>query len=117
MAVVLARNLKLAAIETAKSVATDFKSKIIDFKEMNTAAIQAIVSGNDATDGVFSLEVSLLCDEATFVPFPGSERTLADCTNFGWQFTDMAWRYVRVCYTANSVTAGTVDIWARGKRT
>lgn len=115
--IILARNLALAVVENATSVGADFKSKIIDFKEMNTATVQAIVTGNDATDGTFSLEVSLICDETSFVPYPDSDRTLDDCTNFGWEYRSFPWRYVRVCYTANSVTTGTVTIYARGKRT
>lgn len=115
--IIIARNLALAVIEKDKPVDADFKSNIIDFKEMNTATIQAIVTGADANDGEFSLEVSLICDENSFVPYPESDRTLASCTNFGWEYRSFPWRYVRLCYTANSVSTGTVTIYARGKRT
>lgn len=115
--VVDVRNLALRRVENDKSVASDFKSEIIDFKEMNTAFIQAIVTGNDETDGIFSLEVSLLCDLTSFVPYPGSERDMSMCTNFGWEFCCLAARYVRVCYTNGTLTTGTVDIWAQAKRT
>ena len=115
---ILARNLKLAAVELAKPITADFKSQLIDFKEMNTATIQAVVKNQDADDGTFSLEVSLLCDLATFIPYPGSLREMtAACSNFGWEYRSFPWRYVRVCYTKGTQTTGTVDIYARGKRT
>lgn len=117
MAIISARNLKLAVVERDKPVTADFISKIIDFKEMNTATIQAIISGADANDGTFHLEVSLICDPDSFVIYPGSERDETECSNFGWEFKQSAWRYARVVYTHGSNTTGTVTIYARGKRT
>ena len=115
---VTARNNSLTVVEVDKSVAADFKSKLIDFNEMNTATIQAVVSGQDANDGVFSLEVSLICDPTSFIPYNGSERSMdAACGNFGWEYRSFPWRYVRVCYTNGTLTTGTVTIYARGKRT
>jgi len=114
------RNYTLRNIETAKALTSDFKSKILDFKEMNVGAIQTIVTGADVNDGSFSLEVSLLCDPTTFITYPGSERSMSlECSNFGWSLDQviLSWRYFRVCYTRGSDTMGAVDIWARGKRT
>jgi hypothetical protein len=119
VAVIDVRNTTLRKVAEGVSLGGDFKSDIIDFKEMNNAFLQAVTtSAPDALDGVFSLVVSLLCEDDTFVPYPDSERTLnADCNNFGWHFCCVPFRYARVCYTANSVTTGTVDIYARAKRT
>ena len=39
--IIIARNLALAVVEKDKPVSADFKSRLIDFKEMNTATIQA----------------------------------------------------------------------------
>lgn len=115
---VTARNNSLTVVEEGKSLASDFKSKLIDFNEMNTVAIQAVVSGQDAEDGTFSLEVSLICDPNSFIPYDGSERTMdADCNNFGWEYRMFPWRYVRVCYTNGTLTTGQVTIYARGRRT
>lgn len=116
---IVTRNLFLAHIAEGQSLGADFKSDIIDFKEMNTAFIQ-IVQKTAPTlfTGKFSLVVSLLCDESTFVPYPDSERELnADCNNFGWNFCCVPFRYARVCYTANTTANGIIDIWARAKRT
>lgn len=116
---VTARNNSLVVVEKDKSITADFKSKLIDFNEMNTATIQAVVSGADVNDGTFSLEVSLICDLTSFIPYAGSERSLSDdCpTNFGWEYRSFPWRYVRVCYSHGTATTGTVTIYARGRRT
>ena len=113
------RNTQLRTIIKDQSLAVDFKTDIIDFKEMNVAFIQAVTTIQpDAFDGVFSIVVSIVCYPDTYVPYPDSERTLnTDCNNFGWNFCCVPFRYARVCYTANSVTTGTIDIYARAKRT
>jgi len=118
-AILPTRNTALIHVAKSQSLGVNFESDIIDFKEMNVAFIQTVqsVAPNNLT-GVFSLVVSLLCQEDTFVPYPDSERTLnADCNNFGWSFCCVPFRYARVCYTANTVTSGTIDIYARAKRT
>ena len=118
MSTITARNNSLTIVEKAKSVAADFKSDLIDFNEMNTATVQAVVVDQDANDGTFSLEVSLICDPASFIPYPDSERVMtADYSNFGWEYRSFPWRYVRVCYTNGTLTTGTVTLYARGKRT
>jgi len=115
----ITRNTALITVGKGFSLASDFKTDLIDFKEMNVAFIQAVqTSAPDAFDGAFVLTVSLLCDPATFVPYPDSNRLLsAGCNGFGWNFCCLPFRYARVCYTANSVTTGEIDIYARAKRT
>lgn len=114
---VTARNNSLTVVEKDKSMSADFYSQLIDFNEMNTIAIQAITQGTDATDGTFLIQVSLICDESSFVTLEGSSRELGTCANFGWEYRLFPWRYARVCYVANSTTTGTVTIYARGRRT
>lgn len=116
--VVITRNTTLMKVGSF-SLGSDFKSDLIDFKEMNNAFIQAVeTSAPDNFSGEFSIVVSILCDETTFTPWPDSERFLnSDCNNFGWSWCCVPFRYARVCYTANSVTTGSIDIYARAKRT
>lgn len=119
MAILSCRNTHLTLVASNQSLGADFNSNIIDFKEMNTGFIQTVTtSAPDALDGSFSLKVSILPDPASFTPYPDSVRTLnASCNNFGWAFHGMPFRYAMVCYTANSVTAGLVTIYARAKLT
>ena len=116
--VIITRNTTLQKIGSFP-LSADFKTDLIDFKEMNVAFIQAVeTSAPDVLTGEFSLVVSLICLEGTFVPYPDSERFLnADCNNFGWSFCCVPFRYARVCYTANTVSTGSIDIFARAKRT
>jgi len=116
MAVVSARNTKLASINLGIDITSDFKSDIIDFKEMSIIAIQAVIKGADVSDGDFELQVSLLCDVTTFIKVPGSERPVDPlCPAVGWEYRDFAWRFVRVCYTKGTDTVGAFDLFARGK--
>ena len=116
---IITRNNTLRTIEKNISLASDFTSEIIDFNEMNVAFIQTVESSApDNFDGSFSLKVSLLCDVGSFTPYPDSERILnANCNNFAWSFCCVPFRYAQICYTANSVTTGTITIYARAKRT
>lgn len=114
------RNTALKEILTSQSLGTDFSSPIIDFKEMNTALIQAITTVQPSIfDGKFTLYVSLLQDESTFFPYPDSERILnSECNNFGWAFPHgLPFRYAMLWYNANNVVDGTVEVYARAKRT
>ena len=118
MTVIEVRNLALKEILAGQSLASDFKTDFIDFKEMNTGFIQVSqLVVPDTTDGVFSLEVSIICEESTFIPYPNSSRGFSTCTNFGWSFCNIAFRYARVCYMANGVTTGSIDIHALARLT
>lgn len=113
------RNLELTKIGSDISLGSDYKSPLIDFKEMNAGFIQVVTTTPPTVfTGEFSITVSLLCEESSFVPFPDSQRLLdASCNNFGWNFCCLAFRYARVCYTANTTTDGIFDLYARAKRT
>jgi len=116
--IITSRNLELSEILKDQSLGVDFDSPIIDFKEMNAAFIQAVVTNPSLLTGEFVIKVSIVCDPATFVPYPGSSRTLnGSCNNFGWEFCCVAFRYAMICYTSNTTTDGVVDLYARAKRT
>jgi hypothetical protein len=119
MAILSTRNLFLTEIAKGQSLASDFESQIIDFKEMNVAMIQLVTTVQpDVFDGNFYLMVSLLPERNTFVHYPGSERLLnSTCNNFGWMFQGVTFRYAVICYNKVNVTIGTVDLYARAKRT
>jgi len=89
----------------------------MDFKEMNVGMIQIIFSGQGASDGVFTIEVSLLCEADTFCPLPDSEKSMNGLDSIGYHFCQFAWRYARVKYTAGATAQGTFSLWARAKRT
>jgi hypothetical protein len=118
MAVISSRNTQLTTILKDQSLAVDFMTPLIDFKEMNSGFIQAVVTTNPTLfTGEFEIKVSLLCDEATMVPYPNSKRVLnSECNNFGWEFCCLAFRYAQICYTANTTADGVVDLYARAKR-
>lgn len=119
MTTIVVRNLYLARIAQNLSLGSDFKSDLIDFKEMNTAFIQIVTTTPPTLfTGEFKMEVSLLCDIGTFVPYPDSTRVLnATCNNFAWNLFSVPYRYAIICYTANTTTDGIIDIYARAKRT
>lgn len=119
MSVISVRNTGLAQILKGQSLSVDFMSDVLDFKEMNNGMIQIITEvAPNAMDGSFYLTVSLLPEEETFIRLPDSERAYdGDCLSHGWTFFALPFRYARVCYTKGTVTTGSIDIYARAKRT
>lgn len=117
--IISSRNLELSKVLEGQSLAVDFMSPLIDFKEMNAGFIQVVSTTNPSVyEGEFQIKVSLICDPATMVPYPNSNRVLnANCNNFGWEFFCITFRYAQVCYTANGTTDGIAEIYARAKRT
>jgi hypothetical protein len=112
------RNLTLRKVDDAVSLASSFESQnIMDFKEMNVGFIQLIFDGQGASDGKFFLDVSLLCDPATFIRLPDSEKDMAGCDSVAYSLCNFAWRYARIVYEAGGTAQGTVTTWARAKRT
>ena len=117
--VLTCRNLELTEVLRGQSLAADFVTDIIDFKEMNAGFIQ-VVTLTQPTLRVaeFDVKVSLICDDSTFSPYPASIRKYSNaCNNFSWEFCCLSFRYAQVCYTANGTADGVVDIYARAKRT
>jgi|AntAceMinimDraft_6_1070360.scaffolds.fasta_scaffold06692_2 hypothetical protein len=113
------RNNTLRTVVRDQSLAVDFTTPVLDFNEMNVAFVQAVVGVQPVElTGRFITQVSLLCDDETFVLYPDSEKVLNNiCNNFGWIFASVPFRYLRLKYFANGVTSGDVTIYARGKRT
>jgi hypothetical protein len=117
--ILTSRNLELTEVLKGQSLAADFVSPIIDFKEMNAGFIQVVTTTQPSTLGAeFDVVVSLLCDETTFSPYPASNRKFTTgCNNFNWEFCCLSFRYARLIYLANGTLDGEVDIYARAKRT
>jgi hypothetical protein len=112
------RNLTLRKVEDAVSLAASFTSEtFMDFKEMNVGMIQLIFDGQGASDGKFSLDVSLICDPTTFCPLPDSEKEMLGFDAIAYHLCNFAWRYARIRYEAGPTALGTVTVWARAKRT
>jgi hypothetical protein len=104
------------------SLAADFVSAVIDFKDSSIAAIQMIWTGGADVDGVFTIYGSLIPDLASF---EGCEIEGANITMDGDAAHARLWsrgsgtvtfRYALVKYRAGGTTAGTVDIIAMGKK-
>jgi hypothetical protein len=101
------------------SLSADFRSKVGDLKEMSLGYIQAVYSGHDATDGAFELFVAAtFCGtDDHFARYPNSALTMdAGCASIGWNLLCAGYRFFQIRYTKNSVTAGTVEIFAIAKK-
>ena len=67
MSVILVRNFSLENIDSSQNLNVDFESTIIDFKEMNVAGIQGVITTPPTNfTGQFLLKVSLICEPSTF---------------------------------------------------
>lgn len=92
-------------------------SDVIDFKDMVIGSIQIYWSGVDAVDGSFTLKISNLPEGDSFVPYETAVMT-ADCNAHIFLLTSgfIGFRYAKIEYTPNSVSAGTAKIIAVGKK-
>ena len=116
MTVLSTRNTSLIVGAKDKPLNANFISDIFDFKEMNIGSIQCVRIDGDANDGVFSLEISNICDEESFAPYPSSEVSGCNERNIIWLFDKIPFRFARLIYTAGTDTTGTVSVYGRGKK-
>lgn len=94
----------------------NFTSKTGDFKEMAVGFIQAIFNGNDTTNGIFRLLVSIDDRDDTFALLSGSEQTTdGDCPAIGWNLCCIGYRFIKVEFIANGNTQGNCRILSVGK--
>lgn len=112
-------NSSITLVAKALPLNADFTSPIIDFRDSSHAAIQAIWTPTDSTDGVFVIHGSLLrlpssfddndVDNSNFIITSG-------VTSHLWIYKKMSFRYMQLRWKANATTTGTVDIYAMGKK-
>lgn len=96
-----------------------FRSSVGDLKEMALGYIQAIYTGNDATDGTFELFVaaSFCGNDDHFARYPGGLLSMdASCGSIGWNIICAGYRFFQIRYTPNSVTTGDCEIIAIAKK-
>jgi hypothetical protein len=102
------------------SLGADFRSHIVDFKDMPMGSIQLLWSGAAGTlDGKFEIFASNIPEDPWFDDNPIDGAVMpVDAPNGGgmWLRDRLAFRYAQVRYTAGGTTAGVVDIVALGKK-
>ena len=104
------------------SMAGDITSEILDLEHAKNASIQAIWSGNDAFDAQLELEVSNETLSSSFGPYPDNDSRhilISGETSLTWVLISelLTTRYIRIKYTAVSVTTGLIrfNVTAKGK--
>lgn len=120
--IVEATNCHRAYAANLRSMAADFVSHVIDFKDMTHGSIHVRWSNVSGTlDGTFKIYASDFPDEASFDP----DGTEIDGATFSPHNTDgsriwlrdrLSMRYTLVRYTKVGILAGTCDIVAIGKK-
>ena len=121
--IVQATNCNRTYAAKDKSLAADFVSDVIDFKDMCHGSIHARWYGaTGALDGTFRIYASDFPDVASFDP----NGTLIDGAVFAihslgdgsriWIRDRLSFRYALVRYSSGTVSGGTVDVVAIGKK-
>lgn len=104
------------ALETATSLATAFNTSSVDVTSLQCGVLKAKWTGaQDSNDATFVVEVS--DDDTDWVQIGESGMVLLseDDTQI-WQILEFPAQYLRLAYTQNSNTTGTVDITFVGKK-
>lgn len=92
-----------------KSMAADFTTKEVDALYFEIGSVQTPWTGADATDGVITIQASL--DKVCWCSLSGMIRTVdvaAECGLFNLE-NKIGYRYFRVKFVANTITAGTMN--------
>jgi hypothetical protein len=120
--IIEATNCNRSYVEKAKTLASNFESNVIDFKDMPMGAIHFLWSNIvGAVDCTFKIYASNLPDISSF----DVDGCLVDCGSFVvhntngsriWIRDRLAFRYAMIRFEKNSVTSGSVDIIAIGKK-
>jgi len=99
------------------SMGANLDSASLDALYFDKGAIQLFWSGADDTDATIVLQASLQ-PQLGWSDVPGSARTLL-CASGSvlWDISSYSYRYFRIVYTANSVTAGTWNVYSLLKTT
>jgi hypothetical protein len=106
----------------AQSLAVDFVSEVIDFRDMPMGSVQARWVGvTGALTGAFTVLASNFPEVDSFdlegCRIDGAEWTLhAVAGSRLWLRDRLAFRYALVAYKANGTTGGSVDLIALGKK-
>lgn len=116
MTTIRATNSALKVVSKDKPLDASFNSQVVAFRDSKIGSIQVVRSNGDVNDGVFSLEVSNLCEEDTFAPYPLSEVSSCVDNNIIWLFDKIPFLFARLIYTKGTDTVGTANIYAIGKQ-
>jgi hypothetical protein len=116
--IVTPRNINRAYIlqDHSMAVAVDGTTVVgntVDFKEMVTGSVQADWDGADALTGEIKLFGS--SNGVRYSPIKGSRRVLDSGDSRLWSLGVLGFRYLRVTYTPNGTTTGTLTVFALGK--
>lgn len=103
-------------------LASNFSSKIADFRDMPMGSVQIVWRNVTGTfDGQVTLFASNLPEDDSY--FDGGEidggvMTVASANgNSIWLRERLAFRYLQARFVKNGITGGTIDIIALGKKT
>lgn len=97
----------------AESLAASFNSPAIDLTGRSKALVRAVWSGITAQDATLVLEVS--ADGINWGQLGESGIAMIQDNSQIWQFIEIPARYVRLAYTRNANTTGTLDLYWAGK--
>jgi hypothetical protein len=96
------------------SLAADFESDVADLNEMTIGSVQWFWEGEDTTTGETWLEASN--DAIHWDEIEGSRHNLDRSTKSRlWNRIGIGFRYIKLCYSPNTTTTGTLTAFALGK--
>lgn len=114
-----------SSIESSKSMGSDFTTPAINIEGVSEAANSALMydsgslvadwSGADTNKATMILEGSN--DDSNWAEINGSGFQFKDASGVqAWEFTQFTFKHIRAVFTANSNTAGTLNLNFYGRR-
>lgn len=112
-------NSAVVTVGQGLSLAGDFVSSIIDFRDSGHGSIQMRWTGAVGVLGSIVIHGSNWRDPTTFDDNDVEQSSYVIAKANGshlWSYHKLTFRYAQLRYTANGTTAGLVDIVARGNK-
>lgn len=103
------------SLASGQSMGSDFTSSSIDAINYSRGVFRATWTGADQEDATFVIEVSSDNTNWSQVGESGTAIGADSAETQHWQVLEFPARYMRMAYTANSVTTGTFDLTFAGR--
>jgi len=99
-------------------MSVDGETETYIIRDMKTLGIQIVPQGHTFLSGdcpEVTLKISLVDDPAMFVPYD-CFKLCEGCETKYWNIAHASFKFMKVCYTKNAATNGTLCIIASGKK-
>lgn len=104
------------SVVSSQDASSNYTSSSINVQSYSSGSLIATWTGFDSSVGTFDLEGSN--DESNWAVISNAGVRISETPSgvFAWEFISFSFSFIRVVYTANTVSSGSFDLRIYGKR-